>query len=113
MVVIGGGLSGLAVAHRLHERTRALRRSLDLTVLEAKDQIGGVLWTDRFDGFTLEGGPDSFITNKPWAIDLCRRLGLSDQLIETESEPSAFVRGPKWPARAGAGRLCLDGAAPV
>ena len=85
VVVIGGGLSGLAAAHRIQERVRTMRRPIELTVLEAKDQIGGVLWTDRSDGFTLEGGPDSFITNKPWAIDLCGRLGLSDQLIETES----------------------------
>ena len=85
VVVIGGGLSGLAAAHRIHERTRTMRRQVELTVLEAKDRLGGVLWTDRFDGFTLEGGPDSFITNKPWGIELCHRLGLSDQLIETDS----------------------------
>ena len=62
VVVIGGGLSGLAAAHRIHERTRTMRRPVELTVLEAKDRLGGVLWTDRVDGFTLEGGPDSFIT---------------------------------------------------
>ena len=92
VIVIGGGLSGLAVAHRLHEGARTLRRPLDLTVLEAKDRIGGVIWTDRFDGFTLETGPDSFITNKPWALDVCRRLGLADQLIETDaSKRRSFV----------------------
>jgi oxygen-dependent protoporphyrinogen oxidase len=85
VVVIGGGLSGLAAAHRIHERARTLRRPVELSVLEAKDRLGGVLWTDRFDGFTLEGGPDSFITNKPWGIELCRRLGLSEQLVETDS----------------------------
>ncbi len=85
VVVIGGGLSGLTAAYRIHERARTLRRHVELTVLEAKDRLGGVLWTDRFDGFTLEGGPDSFITNKPWGIELCQRLGLSDQLIETDS----------------------------
>ena len=85
VVVIGGGLSGLAAAHRIHERARTMRRPVELTVLEAKDRLGGVLWTDRFDGFTLEGGPDSFITNKPWGIELCQRLGLSDQLIETDA----------------------------
>src|SRR5271155_399649 len=85
VVVIGGGLSGLAAAHRIQERARSMRRPVELTVLEAKDRLGGVLWTDRSDGFTLEGGPDSFITNKPWGIDLCHRLGLGDQLVETES----------------------------
>src|SRR5262249_36382234 len=38
------------------------------------------------DGFTIEGGPDSFITNKPWAVDLCRSLGLDDQLIGTDAQ---------------------------
>jgi protoporphyrinogen/coproporphyrinogen III oxidase len=85
VIVIGGGLSGLAVAHRLCERARTIRRPIELMVLEAKDRVGGVIWTDRFDGFTLEDGPDSFITNKPWGLDVCRRLGLGDQLIETDA----------------------------
>jgi oxygen-dependent protoporphyrinogen oxidase len=85
VVVIGGGLSGLAAAHRIQELSRIASRPVEVVVLEAKDRIGGVIWTDRVDGFTLEGGPDSFITNKPWGIDLCRRLGLVDQLIETDA----------------------------
>jgi oxygen-dependent protoporphyrinogen oxidase len=92
VVVIGGGLSGLAAAHRIHERSRTLRRAVDLTVLEAKERLGGVIATDRCDGFTLESGPDSFITNKPWGLALCRRLGLDDQLIETDpSHRRSFV----------------------
>jgi protoporphyrinogen/coproporphyrinogen III oxidase len=83
-IVIGGGLSGLTAAYRIHERARALRRPVELTVLEARDRLGGVICTDRVDGFIQERGPDSFITNKPWAIDLCRRLGLEDQIIETD-----------------------------
>ena len=71
-------------------------------MLEAKDRIGGVIWTDRFDGFTLEGGPDSFITNKPWALDVCNRLGLGDQLIETDHGQAALVRG----AQTAGWRLC-------
>ncbi len=68
------------------------RRPVELTVLEAKDRLGGVLWTERRDGFTLEGGPDSFITNKPWGIDLCDRLGLSSQVVETDaSHRRSFV----------------------
>ena len=45
-----------------------------------------MLWTHHVDGFTLEGGADSFITNKPWGMDLCRRLGLSDQLLGTDAQ---------------------------
>lgn len=82
--MIGAGLSGLTTAHRIAERARAERRAVDLVVIDAKDRVGGAIWTDRADGFTLEGGADSFITNKPWGVDLCRRLGLADQLVGTE-----------------------------
>ena len=84
VVVIGAGLSGLTAAYRIVERARGLRRPIELVVLEAKDRIGGAIWTDRADGFTLEGGADSFITNKPWAVDLCRELGIGDQIVGTE-----------------------------
>jgi oxygen-dependent protoporphyrinogen oxidase len=86
IVVIGAGVSGLTVARRLLERFGALRPRTrqDVVVLEAKDRIGGAVWTVREEGFTLEGGADSFITNKPWALDLCRELGLGDRLIETD-----------------------------
>lgn len=86
VVVIGGGLSGLAAAYRLVERSRALRRPVEVVVVEAKDRIGGAVWTKHVGGFTLEGGPDSFITNKPWGVDLCRDLGLADQLIGTDAQ---------------------------
>jgi protoporphyrinogen/coproporphyrinogen III oxidase len=84
VIVVGGGLSGLAAAHRIHERSEALRRPVELTLLEARERLGGVIATEDQDGFTLECGPDSFITNKPWGLDLCERLGLRDRLIETD-----------------------------
>jgi oxygen-dependent protoporphyrinogen oxidase len=84
VVVIGAGLSGLTAAHRLVERSTAAGRPVEVVVLEARDRIGGAIWTDRVDGFTLEGGADSFITNKPQALELCRSLGLGDQLIGTD-----------------------------
>jgi oxygen-dependent protoporphyrinogen oxidase len=86
VVIIGGGLSGLATAHRIVERSAGARRPVDVILLEAKDRVGGAIWTRRVDGFTLEGGADSFITNKPWAVDLCRSLGLGDQLIGTDPQ---------------------------
>lgn len=81
MVIVGAGLTGLAAAHRLVARTSGARRPVEVVVLEAKDRVGGSVWTERAGGFTLEGGADSFITNKPWALDLCRELGLGDQII--------------------------------
>ncbi len=85
VVVIGGGLTGLAAAHRLVTRTSGPRRNPEVVLLEAKSRLGGAIWTGQRDGFLLEGGADSFITNKPWALELCRRLNIEDQLIETDS----------------------------
>jgi len=84
VVVVGGGLSGLAAAHRLVARASGSRRPVEVVVLEAKDRAGGAIWTEDRDGFVVEGGADSFITNKPWAVDLCRELGLGGELIGTD-----------------------------
>jgi len=82
VVVIGGGLSGLSAAHRLIE----LRPGLNVSLLEAGPRLGGVLQSERRDGFLIERSADTFITNVPWGIDLCRRLGLEDQLLGTDPE---------------------------
>jgi oxygen-dependent protoporphyrinogen oxidase len=84
IVIIGGGLSGLAVAHSVI-RSAPMARPAEVLLLEAKDRLGGTIWTARRDGFTIEAGADSFITNKPWGVDLCRELGLGDRLIETDA----------------------------
>ena len=55
-----------------------------MTLLEARDRLGGTIETERPDGFVLEAGPDSFISEKPWALALCRRLGLEDRLVRTD-----------------------------
>lgn len=81
VVIIGGGISGLAAAHRLIE----LNPSLDLTLIEASARLGGTVRTDEREGFLLERGPDSFITEKPEAVALAKRLGLEAQLIGTNS----------------------------
>ncbi len=86
VVVIGGGLSGLAAAHRLAAQSAGLRRPLEVVLLEARERLGGAIWTERRDGFTIEGGADSFITNKPQGVALCEALGLGDQLIGTDPQ---------------------------
>lgn len=83
VVVVGGGITGLAAAHRLLELARERSLSLDVRLFEASDRIGGNIQTRRRDGFLIEGGPDSFITQKPAGLALCRRLGIADQLIGT------------------------------
>jgi protoporphyrinogen/coproporphyrinogen III oxidase len=79
VVVIGGGISGLAAAHRFTE----LESSIQVTLIEASSRLGGTLLTEERDGFLLERGPDSFITEKPEAVALAKRLGIEARLIET------------------------------
>jgi oxygen-dependent protoporphyrinogen oxidase len=86
-VVVGAGISGLACARRLVELARAAGGpSREIVLLEAGPRPGGVIRTEERDGFLIEGGPDCFITDKPWAIDLCRRIGLQDELIGTNPD---------------------------
>jgi oxygen-dependent protoporphyrinogen oxidase len=88
VAVIGGGISGLAAAHRLSELDPAVRVSL----VEASGQLGGVLGTMRRDGYLIERSADMFTTKEPWALDLCRRIGFAEQLQETRPENRrAFV----------------------
>ena len=83
IVIIGGGISGLAVAHRLVE-LQSPRPAAAITLLEASDRLGGVIETVRQDRLIFEGGPDAFLSEKPWALELCRRLGLADAMQETQ-----------------------------
>jgi oxygen-dependent protoporphyrinogen oxidase len=78
--IIGGGISGLAAAFELEEQ-RSAGADLDYVLYESSPRLGGVLRTEHIDGCLVEAGPDSFITEKPWATDLCRALGLGAQLI--------------------------------
>ena len=81
VTVIGGGVSGLAAAHHLHEISPAT----EITLLESGDRIGGVIQTKRQEGFLIESGADNFITTPPTVVDLCQRVGLGDELIPTQS----------------------------
>lgn len=85
IAVIGGGLTGLAAAHRLGELSRDARRPVDVHLFEASDRLGGLVGTVERDGYLIDTGADSFITNKPGALELCRRIGLEDRLQPTEA----------------------------
>lgn len=80
IAIIGGGISGLAAAHRLGE----LLPDWPLKLYEASPQLGGVLQTVHRDGYLIEQSADNFLTRLPWARALCERLGLADQLLPTE-----------------------------
>ncbi len=78
--IVGGGVSGLAAAYYLRQHAPGLR----VRLWEASGRIGGALRTDWIDGYCVEGGADMFITNVPWAVELCRRLGV--ELVGTNPE---------------------------
>jgi protoporphyrinogen/coproporphyrinogen III oxidase len=84
--IIGAGISGLSAANRLLEMSGSNNIPIDLAVYEAGNRVGGVICTRTYGDFILECGPDSFITQKPWALDLCKRLGLEDKLISTNEK---------------------------
>ena len=85
IIVIGGGIAGLAAAHRIDELGRSNGRSIDIKLLEASGRLGGAIATERVGGFLVEAGPDSFISEKPWALNLCERIGLTHRLVSTQS----------------------------
>lgn len=82
IAIIGGGISGLAAAHRVVE----IDPQCQLTLFEAKPHVGGALLTAHEDGLQIEHGVDNFITTIPWGLSLCNRLGLSDQLVQTNPD---------------------------
>ena len=83
VAVIGAGITGLSAAYRLRELAASRECPLEVIVLERGAHPGGALETIRRDGFVIETGADSFLSEKPWAADLARRLGLGAELIPT------------------------------
>ena len=83
IVIVGGGITGLATAHALMSGARATKRALRITLLERASRLGGNIITERRDGFTLDGGPDSWVASKPQATALARGVGLGDELVST------------------------------
>jgi oxygen-dependent protoporphyrinogen oxidase len=83
VTIIGGGIAGLATAFYLQKNSQAAGQNIDYTLIESAPRFGGKIDTSIEDGFIVEGGPDSFVTIKPWGTQLCRDLGLEDELIPT------------------------------
>jgi len=91
IAIIGGGTSGLAAAYELDKQRRA-GAAIEYSVFESAAHLGGVLVSERVDGCLIEAGPDSFLTEKPWAAALCRELGLGDQIIgSNDNQRRTFI----------------------
>ncbi|MEH3054093.1 MAG: protoporphyrinogen oxidase [Patulibacter minatonensis] len=88
VVVVGGGISGLAAAHRL--ATQSAPGAVQVTLLEASERVGGWVRTETFAGRPVDFGPDSLLVRMPWAADLAAELGLTDELV-APGEGGAFL----------------------
>lgn len=135
IIIVGGGISGMTVAHALLSGTGPLstvppggrKEGYEVTVLEADSRPGGKIWTDRVDGFLCEKGPNGFLDNKPKTLELCQVLGLTPlrsnenakkryiffhgRLNPLPESPPAFIRSNliSWPGKI---RMAYDTIAP-
>jgi oxygen-dependent protoporphyrinogen oxidase len=85
-IIVGGGIAGLAAAYELSQG------ALSFTVLERAPRAGGVIITEAIEGFTVDGGPDSLLIQKPAGIKLCEELGLGDRLVVTKPPRLAYIQ---------------------
>ena len=85
VLIVGGGIAGLAAAYELQQLGRRVR------LLEAADRLGGVIRTERVDDWTIDAGPDALLVQKPAAVALCRELGIADRLVSTLEPRTAYV----------------------
>lgn len=96
VVIVGGGISGLATAFSLLEQAVIAGLSLRCTIVESGSSWGGKIVTHRIGDIVTEAGPDSFLSQKQAGLDLCTKLGLTDQLIntnETAKKASVLHKG--------------------
>jgi oxygen-dependent protoporphyrinogen oxidase len=89
--IIGGGIAGLAAAYDLEQARRAGNK-VEYTLFESRNRLGGCLSSEVVDGAVLERGPDSFLTEKPAAAELCRELGLGAALTPSnDAERKTYI----------------------
>jgi len=86
VIVVGGGIAGLSVGYELH------RRGVRFAIFERASRAGGVIFSEEVDGFTIDAGPDSLLTQKPEALSLCQELGLGSRLVSTKPPRLAYIQ---------------------
>src|SRR6476646_6827018 len=86
IAVVGAGIAGLAAAYELRQR------NISFVVIDRAERAGGVILSERVDGFTIDAGPDALLTQKPDAINLCRELGIDGRLVPTQPPRLAYIQ---------------------
>lgn len=92
VAVVGGGVAGLAASFRLREQLRAVDRAHEIVLYEQREKCGGATRTDHVDGFSLDHGPNGWLSDEPFTAQLVDELGLSNELIRAnEAAKHRFV----------------------
>ena len=92
IAIIGGGIAGLSAAYEL-DLNRRQGADIDYVLYEASSRLGGVVHTERVEGCLVEAGPDSFLSSKPWAMELIGELGLEGEVIGSNDHlRKTFIR---------------------
>ena len=86
VIIIGGGIAGLAAAVHLKAGARAYSKTMDVLLLEKNNRIGGKILTEKIGDYLVEGGPDSFLPEKVWSVNLAKHLGLEPQMLPSNDE---------------------------
>ena len=86
VVIVGGGIAGLATAYEL------AKHGVSFALIERAPRVGGVILSEQIDGFTIDGGPDSLLIQKPEGIRLCEELGLGERLVSTKRPRLAYIQ---------------------
>ncbi len=90
IAIIGGGITGLSTAFFLQEKLKEQAIQADIVLIESSERLGGKIVTERTGDFIIEGGPDSFLSQKPCGLNLCRKLGLMSLLVQTNPTDKAI-----------------------
>jgi len=86
VIIIGGGIAGLAAAVQLKAGAKSHGKTIDVLLLEKSSRVGGKILTEKHDGFLIEGGPDSFLPEKVWTVNLAKHLGLGPEMLPSNDQ---------------------------
>ncbi|PKM42465.1 MAG: protoporphyrinogen oxidase [Firmicutes bacterium HGW-Firmicutes-8] len=91
VVIIGGGITGLAAAYVL-QKAKESGEQIDYLLIEKDNRLGGKILTEKIEGYTVEGGPDCFLSEKPWVGEMARKIGIEDRIMgSNEASKRTFV----------------------
>nr|MDA8421875.1 FAD-dependent oxidoreductase [Nitrospiraceae bacterium] len=86
IIIIGGGIAGLAAAVHLKAGAKSHNKTVDVLLLEKNGRLGGKILTEKIGKYLVEGGPDSFLPEKVWSVNLAKHLGLEPEMLPSNDQ---------------------------